>query len=199
MDPEAFKDLPVIFGIDPAWEGDDLLVCSMRQGNYSKVLFTMPKNDDDFRTAGKIVALAQEHNMAHGFIDMGYGTGIYSCIKHLGWGDRFTLVSFAEKPDDTYYLNKRAEMWSKLKQWVHEGGAIESQDIYNDLIGPEAFINNSGRFQLESKKDMKERGLQSPNYGDALALTFAAPVSTGQFTRFNSLRKSGRIRKFGSM
>lgn len=196
---ENYKELPVIFGVDPAWEGTDLLVCFARQGNWSKVLFTLPKNDNDFEVAGKLVRLAQEHNMTHGFIDQGYGTGIYSGLKQLGVGDQWTLVPFASKPNDSYYANKRAEMWAEMKQWIKEGGAIENEDVFNDLIAPMAFINNSGRFQLESKKDMKERGVQSPNYGDALALTFTEPVSVDRFARFRAARSTGRIKKFGSM
>ena len=48
------------------------------------------------------------------------------------------------------------------------------KETFNDLISPMAFLNQRGKYQLESKADMKERGQQSPNYGDALALTFAA-------------------------
>jgi hypothetical protein len=33
-----------------------------------------------------------------------------------------------------------------------------------------------GKLQLESKEDMKARGIPSPNRADALALTFAHPV-----------------------
>ena len=33
-----------------------------------------------------------------------------------------------------------------------------------------------GKIQLESKEDMKKRGLPSPNRADALALTFAQTV-----------------------
>ena len=44
------------------------------------------------------------------------------------------------------------------------------------LCAPEYFYNTKGKLQLESKEDMKDRGLPSPDDGDALALTFAAPV-----------------------
>ena len=197
---ETYKDFPVIFGIDPAWQGDDLLVCTMRQGNYTKILFTLPKNDDDFAVAGKIARLADEYNMAHGFIDQGYGTGIYSALKQLGYGDKFTLIPFSSKPNDPYYANKRAEMWCDMKVWVKDGGAIENEATFNDLIGPAAFINpTTNRFQLESKKDMKDRGVQSPNYGDALALTFAQPVKVDQFAAFKQAKLKGKIRKYGSM
>lgn len=197
---EANKDLPVIFGVDPAWTGGDLLVCYMRQGNYTKVLFTLPKNDDDMLVAGKLARLSDEYGMDHGFIDMGYGTGIYSCLKSLGREDDWSLISFASTPNDSYYLNKRAEMWCEMKQWIKDGGGIEEkEEIYNDLIAPQAWVNSRSKFQLESKDDMKERGMPSPNYGDALALTFAQPVQRKDSNKYRALRAAGQTRRAGAM
>ena len=70
------------------------------------------------------------------------------------------------------------EMWYGLRQWLKAGGAIDPKDdqLYEDLIGPETISRPDGIYQLESKKDMKDRGQPSPNRGDALALTFAMPV-----------------------
>lgn len=70
-------------------------------------------------------------------------------------------------------------MWGEMKDWLKEGGSIPPNDqgLYDDLTSPEAIIDKNGRIQLESKKDMKERGLPSPNKGDALALTFAFRVN----------------------
>ena len=65
-----------------------------------------------------------------------------------------------------------------MKRWLKEGGLIDPQDedLYQDLIGPETVARLDGKILLESKEDMKGRGLPSPNKGDALALTFAEPV-----------------------
>jgi hypothetical protein len=46
-----------------------------------------------------------------------------------------------------------------------------------DLGGPGAHIRNNGQLVIESKDDMKKRGLASPDDGDALVLTFAQPVA----------------------
>jgi hypothetical protein len=48
------------------------------------------------------------------------------------------------------------------------------------LVGPETVPRLDGKILLESKEDMKERGLPSPNKGDALGLTFAEPVAKKQ-------------------
>lgn len=197
---EDCESLPVVIGVDPAWTGDDKLVVYLRQGNYSKVLWELVNNDDDSVVAEKLAYFQDEYNMSKGFIDMGYGTGIYSVLKSMGRADVWQLISFASKPVDEYYANKRAEMWSEMKKWLQEGGAIENKhDIVVDLTGPEAAINRRGKLQLESKDDMKRRGLASPNYGDALALTFAQPVMLNKRSKIDKLRKQGKIRKFGSL
>lgn len=172
----AFDHLPVIIGVDPAWTGSDSLEIVMRQGYYMKSLASIPKNDDDWRMAQLIAQFEDEYKADAVFIDMGYGTGIYSIGKQLG--RKWRLIEFGGKSNDPVYLNMRAYMWGQMKEWLREGGSIPPNDqaLYDDIVGPEAIIDKNGHIQLESKKDMKDRGLPSPNKGDALALTFAARV-----------------------
>jgi hypothetical protein len=191
---------PVIIGCDPAWTGEDTLIVYLRKGNFTKVLWELKSNNDDTLVAEKLAYFQDEYGMSKGFIDQGYGTGIYSVLRSMGRNDAWQLVPFASKPTDEYYANKRAEMWCEMKKWLQDGGALESKpEIVTDLTGPEAAINRRGKLQLESKDDMKRRGLASPNYGDALALTFAQPVMLNKRSRFNKMRREGKIRKFGSM
>lgn len=174
--PGSFEHLPVIIGVDPAWTGSDSLEIVMRQGYSMKSLASIPKNDDDWRMAQLIAQFEYEYKADAVFIDMGYGTGIYSIGKQLG--RKWRLIEFGGKSNDPVYLNMRAYMWGQMKEWLREGGSIPPNDqaLYDDIVGPEAIIDKNGRIQLESKKDMKDRGLPSPNKGDALALTFAARV-----------------------
>lgn len=171
-----FEHLPVIIGVDPAWTGSDSLEIVMRQGYYMKPLASIPKNDDDMRMANLIAQFEDEYKADAVFIDQGYGTGIYSIGKSMG--RKWRLVAFGGKAPNDVYLNMRAYIWGEMKEWLKEGGSIPNdQGLYDDLVGPEAIIDKNGRIQLESKKDMKERGLPSPNKGDALALTFAFRVT----------------------
>lgn len=174
--PEQYKFAPVIIGVDPAWTGDDALEIVLRQGLYSKSLATIPRNDNDVEVANLIVRLEDEHKADAVFIDAGYGTGIVSAGTVMG--RTWQLVWFAGKAADPGFANKRAEIWGGMKQWLKSGGVIDPKDdeLYQDLIGPETVSRLDGKIQLESKKDMKERGLPSPNKGDALALTFTHPV-----------------------
>lgn len=175
--PDQYQFAPKIIGVDPAWTGDDNLEIVLRQGLYFRSLATLPRNDNDVQVANLIARLETEHQADAVFIDAGYGTGIKSAGDVMGRSWR--LIWFSGKPIDPGYLNKRAEMWGTGKQWIKAGGAIDPKDeeLYQDIIGPETVARLDGKIQLEGKEDMKERGLPSPNKGDAWALTFAEPVS----------------------
>jgi len=170
---------PKILGVDPAWTGGDEICFYLRQGNYSKLLKVIEKNDDDFYIANLIYKMEQEYNIDKVFIDFGYGTGIYSAGKQLG--RNWQLVQFGAKAINSRYANKRIEMWGAMKDWLRDGGCIENDKVlFNELVSPEYQViatgGNAGKEILESKDDMKKRGLGSPNRADALALTFAYPV-----------------------
>jgi hypothetical protein len=174
--PEQYEWAPKILTLDPAWEGDDELVIGLRQGLLFKVLATIPKNDNDLQVAAILARHEDEEGADAVFIDAGYGTGVVSAGRTMGRD--WQLVWFGGASTKAGYKNKRAEMWGDTRDWLKAGGAIPPDDVlYQDLIGPETVGTLDGSIQLESKKDMKKRGLPSPGRGDALALSFAFPVN----------------------
>ena len=109
------------------------------------------------------------------FIDAGNGSGVIDRLRQLHHD--VIEVHFAGQPSEPQYLNKRAEMWWNLKDWIMQGAAIpDLVDLKQDLAAPTYKFTASDKMQLESKDDMKSRGLPSPDLGDALALTFAHQV-----------------------
>ncbi|HCE08100.1 MAG TPA: terminase [Oxalobacteraceae bacterium] len=179
---------PKILTCDPAWEGDDELVIGLRQGLHFEVLRVIAKNDNDLQVATILANLEDQHKADAVFIDAGYGTGIVSAGRTMGRD--WQLIWFAGASSDAGCLNKRAEMWKLMRDWLKDGGAIPNDMVlYNDLIGPETVARADGKIQLESKKDMKGRSLASPGRGDALALSFAQPVvKRNPFAQFNSAK-----------
>ena len=175
---------PKILGVDVAGTGADSSAVWLRQGLYARRLYK--RNEPDTEVfAGVVASLIKEHKPAAVFIDMGaMGVSILDKLRHLAFDDIVHGVYFQGKAlRDDLYVNRRSEMWHEVQKWLKDGGALpgpgkatESQDIEDDLISPEYFYTPKGKMQLESKEDMKARGLPSPDDGDALALTFAAPV-----------------------
>jgi hypothetical protein len=175
--PDQYNFAPKILTCDPAWMGDDLLTIGLRQGLAFKILRTLPKNDNDVQVANILANLEDEHEADAVFIDGGYGTGIYSAGKVLK--RTWRLVWSAEKSPDAGCLNMRAYMIKQVRDWLKEGGAIpEEQRLYDDLITPEAIPRLDGKIQIESKKDMRARGMPSTDYLDILGLSFAYPVAS---------------------
>lgn len=178
--PEQYDFAPKILTLDNAWEGDDEVVFSIRQGLYFEILRVIAKNDNDIEIANMLARFEDEYEADAVFIDGGYGTGVASAGKTMG--RLWTLVWFSEKPHDPGFLNKRSEMWGATKKWMKDGGSLpEDQVLRDDLLGPETIPRLDGKIQLEAKKDMKARGLPSPGRGDSLALSFAHPVLPKNF------------------
>jgi hypothetical protein len=75
------------------------------------------------------------------------------------------------------YGNKRAEIWGLMKDWLKSASIPTEKTLKTDLISPLMKPDSKGAIFLESKKDMKARGLASPDSADAIALTFAFPVA----------------------
>ena len=69
------------------------------------------------------------------------------------------LLGFGKKPPDPKCANMRAYMWSRMREWLIEGGAIEDDaELETDLTSPEYAHNRQDRLVLESKELMKHRG-----------------------------------------
>ena len=109
-------------------------------------------------------------------IDQGRGEGVIDRLIQMGYSPM--PVNFGGSPSNPRYTNKRAEMWFDMAKWLESGGAIcNNTELKRDLCAPRYDSNNAAnKLQLERKDKIKERGLPSPDLGDALALTFAFPV-----------------------
>lgn len=176
---EQYEFAPVILTLDNAWEGDDDLVILKRQGLRAEVLFSANKNDNDVWVANKLMQLEDEHGADAVFVDGGYGTGVVSVGRTAG--RNWTIVWFNEAPADSGYLNKRAEMFGGIQRWLKEGGSFDSQDkvLYDELSIIQTVPRMDGKIQLMSKADIKKvLNMPSPNRADALALSFAHPVTS---------------------
>ncbi len=179
---------PVIIGVDCAWEGDDRSSIVLRQGLHSKILGVY-RNIDNMRLGGLVDQCWTKYNADACFIDIGWGAGVVSFLRNVGRNP--IAVNFGGSALSEEYSNKRTEMWCELKKWLEEGGQIDpNQDLIEDLVSPEVYFMNNGKKILEKKVDMKKRGLQSPDIGDSLALTFAAPVT--KKAAFPGMGKAGK-------
>lgn len=191
LKPDQYSFAPKVISVDPAWEGDDDLVISIRQGLRFKVLRIIPKNDNDFMIANIVAQIEDEEQAEAVFIDGGYGTGILSAGKTMG-RKSWVLVWFSEKSSDPGYLNKRAEMYGLAKSWLKEGGSLPADPkLHQEMIAPETVPRSDGKIQIESKQEIKQRLGRSPNLLDSLVLTFAHPVLKKRKSKSSSSSDGG--------
>jgi len=117
------------------------------------------------------------HKVAMMFTDSAFGSPIVERLHTLGF-DNIQEVNFGGRSPDVHQENQRAYMWNAMKEWLARG-SIDLNDIKLeiDLTSPGFHMNKSNKLVLESKAEMQKRGAPSPDDGDALALTFAAPVA----------------------
>ena len=68
-----------------------------------------------------------------------------------------------------------------MRDWLRTASIPKDRLLKNDLIGPMKKPNSAGTIFLEGKKEMKARGVASPDAADALAVTFAFPVAHREY------------------
>jgi hypothetical protein len=112
------------------------------------------------------------------FVDgTGVGGPIVDRLRQLGHSN-VVDVQFGSEAPDGKCANMRAFMWRQMRDWLRHGAIDSTPALEMDLTGPGYKHDSRDRLLLESKEQMKARGVDSPDDGDALALTFAAPVRT---------------------
>lgn len=177
MAHDVIAGMPKIWGLDIARYGDDLTVLVERQGRAARILH-IARHRDLMSIANWVAHQWRQDGPAAVFIDDGgVGGGVTDRLLELGFSPiPVNFASRARDPDN--YANIRAQMWFEMAEWLKTASIPDDQRLRDDLIGPEyGYTAGGDKRQLESKEDMKERGLASPDYADALALTFAMPVN----------------------
>lgn len=168
---------PFILGVDIARYGDDKSVIRGRKGRDGRPMRAIKwRNMSTVHSAGQIADAIDVLHPDAVFIDGGgVGGGVVDILKSRNY--KVTEVNFgAAAKDGKKYVNKRSEMYGRAKEWLETGQLDDDAELATDLVGPLYFYDKDGAIQLESKKDMKERGLASPDDADAFVLTFAEPV-----------------------
>lgn len=167
---------PLLMGVDPARFGMNDSIVMMRQGHRVDPMMYKFHGLSTVELANKVGNLINSLKPDAVFIDgVGIGGAVIDILKSL----RFQVfdVQSGSAPDrKEMYLNKRAELWGEMRNWLRTGAIPQDDELYKQLISIEYSYNNRNQIVLEGKKDMESRGQQSPDKADALALTFAMPV-----------------------
>ena len=183
-DNVAMEGVSSTWGIDIARMGDDASVLVKRTGRVVTEIRVWRKLDL-MQLSGMIKAeydaLPASEQPTHLYIDSsGLGAGVLD--RCLEWGLPSVGVNVSESPSmGSQYLNLRAELWFKMKSWFEARDCTlpRDEDLLAELVGPKYAFTPSGKIKIESKSDMKNRGMKSPDRADALMLSLAQDAAIG--------------------
>ena len=161
-------------GTDVARFGDDRTCLFPRQGLVAFAP-TIMRNARTEAIAGRVMLARDRWNHELDLVDGtgGFGAGVIDALRVAGHTP--IEVNFSGAAADIRYANLRAEMYFRLAKWVQGGGALPHSPELVKELSQQTYIFVNGKFQMESKEQIKKRLKFSPDLADALALTFALP------------------------
>lgn len=179
LKPDVYGHAAKVMGVDVARFGDDQSVISLRQGLALLKPLRKLRGLDTMTLAGIVAQEIEKEQPDAVFVDVtGIGAGVVDRLHQLRYRMVIGVDFGSSALNPTLYFNRRTEMWCLMGDWFKSGPMLPAdEELRSDLTGPEyGFTGDKGQIALEKKRDMKKRGLASPDCGDSIALTFASPV-----------------------
>ncbi|MFI6296844.1 hypothetical protein ACIBEJ_35005 [Nonomuraea sp. NPDC050790] len=164
-----------VLGVDVARFGSDRSVFCLARGSVARVVgdYSHARTTE---TTGKVIAAKREHHVHEIRVDgVGVGSGVVDELLEAGH-DVLDMQSGAGAIDREHFANARAEWWWGLRERF-EAGDIDLDELDDELAAQLGTIKYKytarGQVLIESKDDMKKRGLPSPDRADSVMLAYA--------------------------
>lgn len=182
---------PIVWGLDVARYGDDRSVLVKRQGRKVLPGIKVWRKLDLMQLAAKVVeefkTESYDRRPSEVLVDViGLGAGVVDRLRQLNGEGSFPPlvrginVSEASSMSDRF-LRLRDELWWGIRDWLatREVCLPNEPDLVKELCSPTyTFTSGTQRIKVESKDEMRSRGVDSPDLADALMLTFASQGAT---------------------
>lgn len=184
-------DGPIVYGLDPSGGGLDEIALVPRAGVHVYESTTWQGLSAPELTR-KVAVLVDKNGTV--YVDnVGVGYGVEGNLQET---DIYTVgVTGQAKPEDDpdgRFRNHRAELYWRLREHLDPEAerpiSLPQTDdkLFNQLTTLKYEIDSRGRIQIESKKKMRSKGLESPNRADGLMMTMKdnlagvnMPISVG--------------------
>jgi phage terminase large subunit len=166
--PEHLPGRPVAF-CDFAGPGDET-VLTIANGNRAEIVDAW-RSRDTMHSVGKFLAHFRRLGLQGYDIggDEGYGHQLMDRMAEEGYHlQRFNNGQAAKRTE--IYTNLAAEWWSTVGQLIERRAVIIPNDekLVAQLTSRRKQYDSKGREKLESKADLRARGVESPDRADAL-------------------------------
>lgn len=160
------------YGVDVARFGDAQTVVYRDRGGHLRYEDSWGMTDT-MGTCGKLVLIATRHHRVHSVpltIDVtGVGGGVVDRMKEQGH-DVIPFVSSARANRPDKFINARAESFWQFRTDLELGYIDldpEDKKLQEQLQSIKWGVNSGGKIYIESKEDMRDRGVASPDRADA--------------------------------
>ena len=177
---EGWQGLPKLMGVDIARFGENSSAICLRQGRKVFPLQVLPKMDL-MSTAHHVAEVIRAERPLQVFVDgSGIGAGVVDRLRQLNFN--VVDVNGGNSSLNPRFLNKRAEMWWEMKEFIEGGCELPPDEggeptLKAELTCVEYDFTDKGRIRLDRKVDVMDEHGFSPDKADALAMTFAYPVA----------------------
>ncbi len=182
--PPTFVDDGTVAAFADFAAGGDENVLAVRRGNRVEIVAAW-REQDTMKGIGRFIQLFQEQGLAASQIsgdEGGLGGPVCDRLAESGWRiQRMNNGSPASKPEA--YSNLAAETWFEARTRIEKNEIILPPDpeLIAQLTSRRGWPDSKGRLTLESKADMRSRGLSSPDRADAVLGTLTRTQSTFAF------------------
>jgi len=182
---------PGQYGCDIARMGEDQTAVYRNRGGVIREVAVVGKQDT-MATTGLIAKLLRLRSDVPAQIDaVGVGAGVFDRLREQGL-PAFEFNAGSRPVDTDRFINRRAEVFWSLRERMEDEEVDlapegEDDDLIAELGSLRYFLDSRGRIGIESKEEMRKRGLPSPDRADAAAMStvtagsvFPAEMSHGK-------------------
>lgn len=179
---EGFEYMPLMLGVDVARFGDCETILQYRQGRKVFEPILCPSMDL-MKTAAFIAESMSKKKPVTCCVDeIGIGAGVLDRLRQLGYS--VLGGNSGNSSENPRYLNKRAEAYFGLKEFVEAGCELPNDKLLlEDLRNLSYDFTDKGRLRIDRKQDFIDNFGRSPDRGDALSLTFFYPHGDMTYNR----------------
>lgn len=162
------------YGVDVARYGPDKTTIYRNRDGVVRHVNSWPKTSipETYRYVAD--QLRRGPKRAHAVIDAdGIGGGVYDLLAE----NDYNVTPFhggGRSSDPARFENLRAEMYWELRQLMDEGALDldpEDTDLAAQLGQIKFKVTKTGKIQIESKEEMRKRGIPSPDLADAVVMS----------------------------
>ena len=176
------SDSSLIIGVDPAVSDNDRCAIIRRRGRVAEGIEVF-HNLNTMELAGRLKTIIDKERPIHVFIDcIGIGAGTTDRLKEMGYVCVQGINVARTANDKERFGNLRAELWSEMRDWLMGELDVQipnSDELHADLCSLGFKHRSNGQLLIESKIDLRKRGMPSCDLADALMLTFALGQHSG--------------------